>query len=485
MRSVFVSGLAIAMLALGCSSSSTTPSDAGTDAIAHLPPMEPALACADPIDSIYGDPGTLPAEKGAIVKCATDKVITKADLEAAVRADGYKGRPFTSGAKVYRISYRTERGDKAGTAAIGSALVYLPDTPRAASLPIVVLGRGSRGQAAACAASKMDPAADSVNGDLRRLAYPVVGAGYAAIVPDLAGYANFGAPNNPPSAYASAADTGKSTLDGGRALRKLVPALLDKVVLVGHSQGGHSVLSSLAVSETYGSAGTIVGVAAYAPLWVSQRSWGALALPYVAKDYPVDTLPAALSIWYNYTNAELLDGPGEGKKLFAPAAQAAVEKFVNTQCWGSKYADLTPLGMNPSDLYDTTWRSAVAGPAAGIGDCGGNPVCDKWIARYLADRPHLTGNAAKVPLLVLYGGIDTTNPPERMKCGLDRLVEDKANMKFCYVASESHGSILDARADYVGDWIASVALGAPAPADCPANESSLASVTCATPPPND
>jgi dienelactone hydrolase len=486
MRTVVFSGLAIATLALGCSSNPTAPADAGADSNPTIPPLEPAVACADAIDSVYGDPGTLPPEKGAIVRCATDKTIAKADLEAQAKTDGYSGKAFTSGAKVYRISYRTERGDKGSSPAIGSAAVYLPDTPRAAGLPVVVLARGSRGQGPKCAASKMDPAADAVNPDLRRLVYPIVGAGYAAIVPDLAGYANFGAPNNPPSVYAGAADTGKSTLDGGRALKKLVPSLSDKVVLVGHSQGGHTALASLALSDSYGTAGPIVGAATYAPLWISQRSWGAVALPFVAKDYPIDTTVAAVSIWYNYTHAEALDGPGEGKKLFAPGAQAAIEKFVNETCWSSgPYAELTPLGTNPSDLYDPTWRSAVASAAAGIGDCGGNATCEKWIARYVEDRPHITGAAAKVPLLVLYGGMDTTIPPERMKCAVDRLVEDKANMKFCYVAGESHGGILGARADYVADWIASVALGAPAPADCPANESALAATTCATPPPND
>ncbi len=36
----------------------------------------------------------------------------------------------------------------------------------------------------------------------------LVAAGFAVIAPDLAGYANFGAAGNPPSAYASAADVG-------------------------------------------------------------------------------------------------------------------------------------------------------------------------------------------------------------------------------------------------------------------------------------
>ena len=67
----------------------------------------------------------------------------------------------------------------------------------------------------------------------------MVGAGFPIIVPDLAGYANFGAAGNPISGYAAAADVGKSTLDGARALAKMFPrAFSGKVALVGHSQGG-------------------------------------------------------------------------------------------------------------------------------------------------------------------------------------------------------------------------------------------------------
>src|SRR5207244_566326 len=110
-------------------------------------------------------------------------------------------------------------------------------------------------------------------------------------------------------------------LDASRALHKLYPELDAKVVLVGHSQGGHSALSALSLGESYGAEAPIVGVALYAPLWLSQRSWGAILEPSVALDtYTLakQPLPNAISIWYHYSQAELLDGPGEGAKLFKP-----------------------------------------------------------------------------------------------------------------------------------------------------------------------
>ncbi|MEO8878676.1 MAG: hypothetical protein ABI461_24010, partial [Polyangiaceae bacterium] len=77
----------------------------------------------------------------------------------------------------------------------------------------------------------------------------------------------------------------------------------------------------------------------------------------------------------------------------------------------------------------------------------------------------------------------------RAACVFDRLTSDGANFNVCFEPGADHGGIVRVRADYVNDWIANVALGAPAPAACPENQSSLvddagAPVQCATPPPN-
>jgi len=306
-------------------------------------------------------------------------------------------------------------------------------------------------------------------------------------VPDLPGYANYGAPNNPPSAYAQAADVGQATLDAARALKKLLPALDDKVVLVGHSQGGHTALAALALAEAYGFTSPIVGVAVYAPLWVSQRTWGASLYRPVAKQFGIElanSAAGAVGLWYHYTQAELLDGPGEGKKLFAAGKQDAIKKFVDEQCWAAKYPQLEALGTYPDELYDPEFVSQVGFSSVGNNPCDPGSVCAKWLARYSADRPRLTGKALTTPLLLLYGGKDTTIAPPRMRCALDRLADDKTNLTVCVDPEQTHGGIVRARASYVSDWIASVTLGTPAPAACASGAASIAP-TCETPPPND
>ena len=486
---------ALALLATGggaltssCSSDSTpgtTTVDAGGTS-----GLKPSSACTDLVDAIYGDPGALaadPTKRGDVLKCVKDPDLTKEALQTKISALGYKGKPLTSGAHVYRISYRTERGDTASTPSVSSAIVYIPDVPRAAKLPIVVAARGSRGQAPQCAVSKFDPSQANINDDAYRMVYPLVGQGYALIMSDLAGYANFGAPKNPPSAYAQATDIARSTLDSGRALKKLLPALDDKVVIVGHSQGGHSALASLSFADAYGTAAPIVGVAVYAPLWLNQRAFGAIMVRSLGKDFPVDkSAGPAVAVWYHYTQAELLDGPGEGKKLFAPANADKLEAFVKTTCWDQKVETLLPLGTYADEYFDPAFVAKVAKPALGIvGGCASDdPVCAKWSARYSADRPHLTGAAATTPIFLAYGGKDTTIQPTLMKCALDRLAEEAKALTVCVDPEEGHGGIVSAESDRVGDWIASVALGGPAPTPCAQNASAVA-VTCFTPPPND
>ncbi len=442
------------------------------------------LPCNDPIESVYADPGDVTsASKGAILKCARGPDIGRDALLAAASAPytggarGYSGKPFTSGARVYRVLYRTERGDPANTPGYSSALVLLPDTPRAAKSPVIVASHGSRGQAARCAPSRLDAAAAQPNdldaGFIQQV-YPLVGLGYAVIAPDLAGYANFGAVHNPPSAYADTADVGKSTLDGARALRRLAPgSVTGQVVLVGHSQGGHTALSALALADQYGADGVIAAVAVYAPLWWSQHAWGALFLKPSTYAF-AQSSGGLVSIWYHYTHAELLDGPGHGIDLFVPSKQAAVRAFVENDCWSSSYPDLQALGSSANDFFLPSYTDAISIAATPNASCNGDATCQKWIDRMTADWPHLRA-AAAVPLLVLYANADTTITPDLAACVFKRLHDDQASYKVCYDGNPvGHAGIVSEKADYVSDWIAAQTLGETAPADCPLGEAALA-----------
>ncbi|MFW5740783.1 MAG: hypothetical protein ACOC1F_10510, partial [Myxococcota bacterium] len=262
----------------------------------------------------------------------------------------------------------------------------------------------------------------------------------------------------------------------------------------GHSQGGHTAFSALAAAEQYAPDVNIAAVATFVPNWLSQRTWGALFL--LAPSYPFDEdwTPNAVSIWYHYTAAELLDGPGGAEAIIRPDKFQGVKKFVDETCWGGPYPAMEALGDTLPDVFEPTFYEAVQ-LSAGLGqpcpeDEPGKSICEKWVARYLADRPHLSGKAATVPILVSYGGKDDAITPDRFQCVLDRLEGDGANLEYCYDPEGMHGELPAQLGGYAINWIASKTLGEPLSAACPNTEINLVDddgepMKCATPPPND
>ena len=88
----------------------------------------------------------------------------------------------------------------------------------------------------------------------------------------------------------------------------------------------------------------------------------------------------------------------------------------------------------------------------------------------VADYPHLSGGASKVPILLWYANDDTTITPDGMQCVFNRLTTDQANLKLCYDKNPvGHGGVLSENAGYVADWIAQQTIadaGAPATGNC-------------------
>jgi pimeloyl-ACP methyl ester carboxylesterase len=312
-----------------------------------------------------------------------------------------------------------------------------------------------------------------VNGAFIHQVYPLVGLGFAVIAPDLAGYANYGAAGNPPSAYADAADVGKSTLDAARALRKMLTGgVSDQVVLVGHSQGGQTALSALALAESYGAGGTIAAAAVYSPLWISARANGAFL--NVPATYPIRTSSVPMVVaWYMYTHGELLDGPGHGVDVFKASARPAIKRFVDGDCWQDDYPELEAIGTTVNDLLDPDFIAAIAQPAE-FGTCATDEpkasLCNKWMTRFRSDWPHLTGAAASVPILDVYGTADATITPDLATCVWNRLTADQANYATCLVPGGTHSGILGTTAAYVADWIAARTLGEAEPASACAKQ---------------
>jgi hypothetical protein len=526
-----VLGLFAPVVLAACSSSSSggaTSADSGVDTDpgdtgpTYVNPG--SLDCSAGEADLYADPGDLTKYAvGQSIKCKDDGIVTAAQMKAALVAivntstftDGttttntFQGRDPVSDTHVYRVLYKTTRAG--GAPGFSIATMYLPVTPVAAKLPLVLVARGSRGEAPNCAPSRHRDAplvsADNKDGnyvqsDYTSMVYPLAGYGFAVVATDNAGYSpfDFAKADNLAAGYAQVDDVARSYLDSARPLKAaLGDKSADKLVLVGLSQGGHSALASLQVANTYQTPGPIVAVAAYSPLWYTQRSWGIALNPLsvsLANVLLNKSAGVPGTIWYHYTHAELLDGPGEGIKLFKPSMQAAVKKFVETVCWSDTYPELAsalPAGAQGSaaDFFSDAMNNAL-GTADLVfqKDCSASkdvPLCQKWLDRYHADHPLHTGAANDTPILIGYGLRDSTIQRSWFACVVEKLAQSRTpaqlgKVEYCINPDAGHGGSVLLESDYVNDWIKAKAFGTAAPAPnakaCPTTTWDASAYSC-------
>jgi dienelactone hydrolase len=253
----------------GATTKPTDPEDKDTT-LAHL-----VSACNHPLDATFYEAATPPApwsasERGATVRCGYDRLIPLKEIQDHLAEQGGSEVPVFTAVHRLRTVYWTE--DSAGKPILTSATLFLPEQRIAEGpAPLVVLAHGSVGVADKCAPSREEP--DGFHKDWRTLAYKLAGRGWVALMPDYPGLGTPGA-----HAWMLSAEEGHSLLDATRSARKLTkPGFLSaKNLIVGHSQGGHAAISAQALHEAYGAEGELTAVLAYAPVWFSQASWGAL-----------------------------------------------------------------------------------------------------------------------------------------------------------------------------------------------------------------
>jgi acetyl esterase/lipase len=167
-----------------------------------------------------------------------------------------KSEPFTkdvpAGAKGWRILYVTSRG---GGRALSSAIVLVPESADAAR-PLIAWAHGTTGIVEGCAPSVLDRPFDNVPS-----VAAIVREGWAYVGADYPGLGTGGG-----HTYLVGADAARSVLDSVRAARQLKDISLSyRVVVWGHSQGGHSALWTGMRATEFAPELNVVGVAALAP----------------------------------------------------------------------------------------------------------------------------------------------------------------------------------------------------------------------------
>ncbi len=170
-------------------------------------------------------------------------------------------RPMTGGeslkgAKNYLVDYK-QVGVR-GTMVPVSGMVAIPKgkAPKG-GWPVITWAHGTTGIADVCAPSRLPAGTEGLNSPMLE---SWIKAGYAVVRTD---YEGLGGPG--PHPYLIGASEGRGVLDIVRAARQLDRQLSDRVVISGHSQGGHAALWAASLVKSYTPEIRLRGVLAFAP----------------------------------------------------------------------------------------------------------------------------------------------------------------------------------------------------------------------------
>jgi pimeloyl-ACP methyl ester carboxylesterase len=427
------------------------PPDAGPTPRADIP----GVACNDTIDDVYITPTGLPpmdaSHRGDIVRCAEDFALEESDAQAEVTAKGIT-MTATTGVSVYRVAYRTMRGT--GLAGISTARVYLPHASLTLPLPLIDIAHPTDGLASSCAPSK-DPTSNE------DLALPWGALGYPAIVPDYAGLGN----DDAVQGYLDNHDTAYSTLDGARALRKLMTpgVFTDSVLLVGYSQGGGAALSSQALAKTYGLDGTLAGIVVFAPEWPTRlNSFGYVDMLNNPTELTVETgiSNSTVYVMRQYAYYGLYDGAANAGESFPADEQSDISSAVTSLCQTDLGGVIQGAYTHLGDLIDPTLRSTLV-------DCINGASCiDPGLTYYnFLEQNFVTADPDGPPILYVQGLADVIMPPaSEAACNLEKLAADGVTPQVCTDSAASHTDVVGRNMAFALGWAQALLAGNPLPA---------------------
>jgi pimeloyl-ACP methyl ester carboxylesterase len=257
----------------GCNRSKREPSESSA---APTPQGIRASITAHAPDAFYDPPANLPRKPGALL-----------------RSEPLKDVILPAGMRGWRILYATTVNDN--TPATAVATVFAPANAPAGPRPVIVWEHGTTGLLQKCMPSLLSAPTKGVPWRDR-----IVMAGWVVVATDYS-FAEKGGPHP----YLIGEGEGRAALDSVRAARTIPGLTLDKRMVVwGHSQGGHAALWTGIVGPRYAPDLEILGVAAIAPaanikkilamnVEVDKRFGPYLALSY-GRFYPDITFEQAL-----------------------------------------------------------------------------------------------------------------------------------------------------------------------------------------------
>jgi pimeloyl-ACP methyl ester carboxylesterase len=273
LRSIGSAVLLVLLAGAGCNRPKRASSESSA---APTPHSIRARITAHAPDAFYDPPSDLPRQPGTLV-----------------RSEPLKEVILPAGMRGWRILYATTVDDS--TPATAVATVFAPTDPPPGPRPVIAWEHGTTGLLQKCMPSLMSAPTEGIPGRNR-----IVMAGWVVVETDYS-FAEKGGPHP----YLIGEGEARAALDSVRAARQMSELSLDKRMVVwGHSQGGHAALWTGIVGPRYAPDLEILGVAAIAPaaniknilamnVAVDKRFGAYLALSY-SRFYPDVTFEQAV-----------------------------------------------------------------------------------------------------------------------------------------------------------------------------------------------
>jgi alpha-beta hydrolase superfamily lysophospholipase len=349
-------------------------------------------------------------------------------------------RPFATAAALPSaasntlVLYHTTALD--GTDRAVSGTIAIPrGTPPAGGWPVISWAHGTTGDAPACTPS-LD-AADAPEHDYLGPIEPVldkwVAAGYAVVATD---YEGQGTPGVQP--YLIGVAEARDTIDMVRAARQLNPRLSSRWVVMGHSQGGHAVLFTLATAPTWAPELQLLGGVAEAP--------GAFISPFILSMTKATAATPAFAFAVLFMEAAASVDPNvKLDRVLTPAALAMLPQ-TEARCAGGLYHADSFGGLVPAAAFRSDADLAPLMHVAAANDA--------------------VQLSPALPLLLLQGTADTT-VPQVSSDTLDKALCAKGEtVKYELYQGRTHRQVVPASADDALGWVQARFAGAAPLSNC-------------------
>jgi Secretory lipase len=340
---------------------------------------------------------------------------------ALIRSVPITGLSVLPDSRAWAILYHSRDFDGRDVAVSG-VVIAPPGPAPAGGRPVVVWGHGSTGLADRCAPSRA-----GVMGAFGPWLGGLLQQGLVVAATD---YQGLGTPGV--ARHAIGLSAGRAVLDAARAARHLDAAGAGgRVVLHGHSEGGHAVLWASELARAYAPELQVLGVAASAP-----GAELAAGLRAAGSSGPASLPSGAMLLVVAWSDAYRLP-----LEVLTPAGRKAVDR-VRSSCLQELAAGPEVVAVRPRDLLTTP----------------------PWPALLARNTPGQA--AAPAPIFLVQGADDERVTPAVTRALVQRLCRLGDTVELRSYRYVGHFDLVEAASTDVAAWIGERLAGRPARSAC-------------------